>query len=131
MLTHIQLEQRSRSEYVCQNHLAGIRTRVPKSESVAAPRRRGPSLARRTYQAGSVFQKGRNKAERWESKMPAYGRYWKDVPGSSPKRVLIALGVCRTRSVAERKCAQHIEQLGINSTQRFVESTSTVTFKQQ
>jgi len=63
--------------------------------------------------------------------MLAYGRYWKDVPGSSPKRVVIPLGVCRTRSVAERKCAEHIEKLGINSTQHFVESTSTTTFKRQ
>src|ERR1700686_3399609 len=52
------------------------------SPTVGAPRQRGPSLARRTYQAGSVFQKGRSKAERWNGKMPAYGRYWKDAPST-------------------------------------------------
>jgi hypothetical protein len=63
--------------------------------------------------------------------MLAYGRYWKDVPGSSPKRVVIPLGLCRTRSIAERKCFDHLEKLGFNSTQRFIESTSTITFKLQ
>ena len=78
-----------------------------------------------------MFQKGRTKSDRWDAALPAYGRFWKDVPGASPRRIVIPLGVCRTRSVAERKCAEHIEKLGINSTQHFIESTSTVTFKQQ
>jgi integrase len=33
--------------------------------------------------------------------------------------------------MAERKCAEYIEKLGINSTRTFVESTTTTTFKQQ
>ena len=101
------------------------------SALVAAPRRRGPSLARRTYQAGNVFQKGRSKSERWDENAPAYGRFWKDVPGATPRRLVIPLGICRTRSIAERKCMEEIERLGINSAQRFIESTSTVTFKDQ
>jgi hypothetical protein len=88
-------------------------------------------LARRTYQAGSVFQKGRSKSERWDATLPAYGRYWKDIPGSIPRRIVVSLGVCETRSIAERKCADHIRKLGINSERRFIELTSTVTFKQQ
>src|SRR5262249_29678467 len=104
---------------------------VVDSALVAAPRRRGPSLARRTYQAGSVFQKGRNKSVRWDESAPAYGRFWKDVPGASPRRVVIPLGICRTRSIAERKCMEEIEKLGINSTQLFLESTNTITFKQE
>jgi hypothetical protein len=63
--------------------------------------------------------------------VPAYGRYWKDVPGSNPRRVVVSLGVCSTRSIAERKCADHIRKLGVNSEQRIIESTSTTTFKQQ
>src|SRR6516162_2745983 len=86
------------------------------SALVAAPRRRGPSLARRTYQAGNVFQKGRSKSDRWDSSVHAYGRFWKDAAGARPLRVVISLGICRTRSIAERKCAEHIEKLGINST---------------
>ena len=101
------------------------------SEPVAAPRRRGPSLARRTYQAGSVFQKGRNRTEEWLPDAPAYGRFWKDVPDEPPQRIIVPLGFCRTRTIAERKCWEHIVKLGINSTRRFVESTCNVTFKQQ
>jgi len=88
-------------------------------------------LARRTYQAGSVFQKGRSQADRWESTVRAYGRFWQDVAGSSPRRIVISLGVCRTRSIAERKCAEHIEKLGLNSTQHFFQSTSCTTLRQQ
>ena len=104
---------------------------VINSATVAAPRRRGPSLARRTYQAGNVFQKGRSKSERWDENAPTYGRFWKDVPGATPRRLVIPLGICRTRSIAERKCMEEIEKLGINSAQRFIESTSTITFKEQ
>ena len=88
-------------------------------------------MARRTYQAGSVFQRGRSRSDRWDAEAPAYGRYWKDVPGTRPRRIVISLGVCRTRSIAERKCAEHIDKVGINSTRFFTESTSTITFKQQ
>jgi hypothetical protein len=98
---------------------------------VAAPRRRGPSLARRTYQAGSVFQKGKRKTDCWLPTAAAYGRFWKDVPGQGPQRIVITLGFCRTRSIAQRKLGEHIDKLGINSTQHFVEFTSTLTFKQQ
>jgi integrase len=78
-----------------------------------------------------VFQKGRTRSERWDESAPAYGRFWKDVPGANPRRVVISLGICRTRSIAERKCMEEIEKLGINSTQHFIESTSRITFKEQ
>jgi integrase len=67
----------------------------------------------------------------WDEGAPAYGRFWKDVPGRNPRRVVISLGICRTRSIAERKCMKEIEKLGINSTQHFIESTNTITFKRQ
>lgn len=69
--------------------------------------------------------------EEWLPNETAYGRFWKDVPGKQPQRIVVSLGICRTRTIAERKCWEHIEKLGINSTQHFVESTSNVTFKQQ
>jgi len=78
-----------------------------------------------------VFQKGRSKSERWDERAPTYGRFWKDVPGTNPRRVVISLGICRTRSIAERKCMEEIEKLGINSAQHFIKSTSKITFKEQ
>jgi hypothetical protein len=78
-----------------------------------------------------VFQKRRNKSDGWDSAAPAYGRYWKDVPGLGRRREHIPLGICRTRLIAQRKCARHIEKLGLNSTRNFIESTSTTTFGQQ
>jgi integrase len=102
------------------------------SALVAASRQRGKSLMRRKFQAGNVFQKGRSKSESWLPSEPAYGRYWKDIPREAkPKREIVVLGICRTRTIAERRCAEHLEKLGINSAQRFIEVTSTVTFKQQ
>src|SRR5215831_6564631 len=74
---------------------------------VAAPCRRGPSLARRVIQAGNVFQKRRSKSDGWDSEAPAYGRYWKDVPGLGRRREHIPLGICHTRVIAQRKCALH------------------------
>jgi integrase len=78
-----------------------------------------------------VFQKGRNKASRWDGSALAYGRYWVDRPGRARGRITIPLGVCSTRSAAERKLAEYIEKQGINSTRSFIEATSTITFKRQ
>jgi hypothetical protein len=47
------------------------------------------------------------------------------------KRHDLALGRCRTRTIAERAAAEKLEQLGVNSAHTFIEVTSTVTFKQQ
>ena len=88
-------------------------------------------MARRTYQAGSVFQKGRNKHQEWLPDVLAYGRFWKDVPGSPRQRVVISLGVCRTRSIAIHKCSEHLQKLGIDSTRQFIESNYNVTFQDQ
>ena len=69
--------------------------------------RRKPSLARRTYQAGNVFQKGKVRSDQWDSTARAYVRFWKDIPGEADaRRECAALGVCRTRSIAERKAAE-------------------------
>jgi len=43
----------------------------------------------------------------------------------------VALGICRTRTIAERRAAEKLEQLGINSEQHFIEATSSITFKEQ
>jgi hypothetical protein len=101
------------------------------SRTVATPRRTGPCLAKRTYQAGSVYQKGKNKSAKWDGNVPAYGRFWKDVPEAKPKRITIPLGICRTRSIAERKCMDEINKLKLNSTPYLVQSTSNITFRQQ
>ena len=102
------------------------------SAAIAVPRRRGPSLARRTWQQGNVFQKGRLKSDEWLPEAPSYVQFWRDVPGQAQsKREKVPLGVCRTRSIAERRAAEKLEQLGVNSTQNFIESTSSITFKRQ
>src|SRR5260370_6904670 len=87
---------------------------------------------RRNWQAGRVYQEGRKKSDPWLPTMVAYAQYWRDVPGQAePKRGFVSLGVCRTRTIAERKAAEKLEELGINSTQTFRESTSIITFKEQ
>ena len=99
---------------------------------VAAPRRRrGPSLARRTYQAGWVQQKGRTKSQAWLPDVATYGYFRKDVPQNKPRIVTVSLGLCRTRTIAERKLYERIEEQGVNSTRHFVENTCSITFKQQ
>jgi integrase len=52
-------------------------------------------------------------------------------PGVEQKRRVVAIGVCRTRTIAERQAALKLELLGINSTQTFIEATSNITFKAQ
>jgi len=64
--------------------------------------------------------------------MPCYLRFWRDIPGqANPKREKVPLGICRTRTIAERKGAEKLEQLGINATRTFIEVTSNITFKAQ
>jgi len=87
---------------------------------------------RRKYQQGYVFQKGHKKTDAWQPKEPAYVQYWRDVPGQAdPKREVAALGICRTRTIAERTATEKLEQLGINAGQTFIEATSNITFKDQ
>jgi integrase len=69
-----------------------------------------------------VFQHGYPKE--WNPEAPAYGRYWKDVPGAKRKREVVALGVCATRSIARSKLREHIEKEGINTTRTFTSSTA-------
>jgi hypothetical protein len=59
-------------------------------------------------------------------------QFWRDVPGRErPIKGAMSLGLCRTRTIAERAAAEKLEQLGINSKQTFVEATSTVAFRDQ
>ena len=105
---------------------------VLESATVVVPRRRGKSLTRRKYQQGYIFQKGRKRTDAWLPKEPAYVQFWRDVPGEAePRKQKVCLGVCRTRTIAERAAAEKFEKLGINSAQTFIETTSTITFRQQ
>lgn len=87
-------------------------------------RKRGPSMSRRTGQSGNVFQKSEST---WSSTAPAYGRFWIDVPGQDRQRKTIALGVCRTSSVAKQKLREYIEREGINSNANFQTNTAPAT----
>ena len=105
---------------------------VIESAPVVVPCRRGKTLARRKYQQGHVYQKGRKRTDAWLPKVPAMVRFWRDVPGQDrPIKGALSLGLCRTRTIAERAAGEKLEKLGINSTQAFIESTSNITFKQQ
>src|SRR5215472_17274269 len=87
---------------------------------------------RRAYQKGYVFQKGRKRCDAWQPEEPAFVQFWRDVPGQDqPAKEAVHLGLCRTRTIAEWAAAKKLEQLGINSPQTFVETTSTITFKDQ
>lgn len=87
---------------------------------------------RRKYQQGHVFQKGRRKSDAWISDVPAYVQFWQDVPGRpDSRRAVSALGICRTRTIAERRAAETLEHLGINSAQRFIEVTTSISFRKQ
>ena len=89
-------------------------------------------MARRKYQQGYVFQKGRKRSNAWLPKEPAYVQFWRDTSGQvKPKKEKACLGICRTRTIAERAAAEKLEQLGINSARTFIEATSTVSFKVQ
>src|SRR5262249_4071149 len=83
-------------------------------------------------QQGYVFQKGRKRSDAWLPKEAAYVQFWRDLPGQPmQKRNVAPLGICRTRTIAERAAAKKLEQLGINSAQTFVGTTSAITFRDQ
>jgi len=87
---------------------------------------------RRAYQKGYVFQKGRKRSDAWQPEEPAFVQFWRDVPGQDqPTKEAVHLGLCRTRTIAERAAAEKLEQLGINSTQTFIEATTNITFNRQ
>ena len=89
-------------------------------------------MTRRNYQQGYVYQKGRKQSDKWLPGEPAYVQFRQDIPGRPDLRHhTFALGICRTRTIAERTSAEMLEKLGINSTQHFIEATSNVTLKQQ
>ena len=99
--------------------------------AVATParRKRGPSLNRRTGQAGTVFQH----CKTWDSAAPTYGKFWVDVPGSPErKRRTIPLGVCRTKSIARQHLRDYLQREAIDSTEAFRQNTApAITFRQQ
>jgi integrase len=69
----------------------------------------------------------------WDSTAPCYGKFWEDVPGSPErKRRTVSLGVCRTKSIARQRLREYIDREGINSRQKFRQSTApATTFRQQ
>jgi hypothetical protein len=81
------------------------------ASATAIRRKRGPSLSRRVGQVGNVFQH----SQKWDPAGKTYGRFWIDVPGSNRRRRTIALGVCRTPSIAKQKLREHIETSCVNS----------------
>jgi hypothetical protein len=96
--------------------------------AVRTIRRRGPSMARRIGQAGSVFQQHQTM---WNPAASAYGRYWLDSPEGWKRRV-ISLGVCATRTVARRKLREPIDHEGVNNKDAFISSTTPgMTFREQ
>lgn len=80
-------------------------------------------MSRRTgNQQGSVFQKGMNSKDKWDSKMVAYGRYWvDDEPDQPQKRVVVSLGVCRTKTEARRLLFEHLQKTGVNDLSKMQE----------
>jgi integrase len=86
-------------------------------------RRRGPSLSRRIGQDGNVFQHSR----KWEPAGKTYGRFWVDVPGRKRQRKTIALGVCRTITIARQRLREYLVTTGLNNKQTFTSNTAPAT----
>jgi integrase len=92
--------------------------------------KRGPCLARRTGQSGNVYQPAH--PEGWAPKAACYGRFWVDVAGVGRQRRTVALGVCATKTLARKRLREHIESLGVNSTEAFHQNTAPAwTFAEQ
>jgi len=68
-------------------------------------------LLRRTGQNGSVYQQ--HSKSSWSATAPTYGRVWIDVPGGRRRRT-IALGLCRTKTIAKQKLREFITANKIN-----------------
>jgi integrase len=76
-----------------------------------------------------VFQHSTNE---WDPTAKAYGRFWVDVPGNERQRKTVALGVCRTITIAKQRLREHLETTGINSKQSFTSTTApATTFREQ
>jgi hypothetical protein len=102
----------------------------PTNVSVATPaRRRGPCLARRTGQLGTVVQHSKT----WNPTAPCYGKFWVDVQGSpTRKRQTVALGICKTKSSARQRLREYLDREGVNSKESFHQNTApAITFRQQ
>jgi integrase len=80
-------------------------------------------LSRRTDQGGNVFQH----CKPWNPAVPAYGRFWVDVPGQDRQRKTVSLGACRTRSIAKHKLREHIESTAVNNKESFTTNTAPAT----
>src|ERR1039458_4620786 len=114
------------SEEVCPEVECARDSIAPATQAIR--RKRGPSLSRRIGQRGNVFQH----CKPWNPTVPAYGRFWFDVPGENRQRKSVSLGICRTPSVAKQKLREYIESTGVNSTESFTtHTTPATTFRSQ
>lgn len=67
-------------------------------------------MLRRTGQNGNVYQQH---SKTWSAAAPTYGRVWIDTP-TGRRRQTIALGLCRTKTVAKQKLREFIAANKIN-----------------
>jgi integrase len=96
--------------------------------AITTRKKRGPSLSRRTGQAGCVYQN----CKTWSAAVPCYGRFWIDVPDVGRKQKTIALGRCATRSIARQRLREYIESSGVNGKLLFQQNTAPgTTLRQQ
>ena len=97
-------------------------------DAITTRKKRGPSLSRRTGQAGCVFQN----CKVWSAALPCYGRFWIDVPDVGRKQKTVALGPCPTRSIARQRLREYIESSGVNGKLSFQQNTApATTFRKQ
>lgn len=95
-------------------------------------RRKGPCMSRRRGQTGYVWQKNQNENKEWDSTASAYGQVWVDAPRKETrKRKFYRLGICRSKSEAQRRLKEMIERDGINSTVEIAQSIDSTNFGQQ
>ena len=66
-------------------------------------------------------------SQKWDPAGKTYGRFWVDVPGRKRQRRTIALGVCRTPSIAKQKLREYIETTEVNNKQTFTSTTAPAT----
>jgi len=87
-------------------------------------------MSRRVGQNGNVYQPAH--LGKWNGQAPCYGRVYVDVQGADRQRKTVALGICRTPSIARNRLREFIEREKINSTQAYQQNTAPAkTFREQ
>ena len=70
-------------------------------------------LLNRDGHQGNVYQ--RRNLGTWNPQLPAYGRFWMEVPGGERKRKTIPLGRCGAKWIACVRLREYIARVGVNS----------------